>query len=645
MAYIVINNFKFGLDARRSELSSIQGTLVEAANGHITQGGEFEKRKAFVKVNQADLPAGTFGLEVTSTGLVVFGSAAPSGALVAGTTLYNITGYPNVYYQQLIHPSVLFGNVAPPAMTSVLCSTSFGGNTWAAAQFADGSIFAYENGVAIPAFFNGLVLTGVTTLQAIANQLATYIATLSGFSVGAVTSGGGGSYYFDMWSTAGLDFALTVLASSDNTGTGIITSNVINTFAPGVVGMAATSSFIITGGSFYNGVGTSGITSIKVHDNVSNSDVEILGSAIYFTSGQSQADFATAVSGQIDSFVSGLNISAQSNETTINLTYDIDSGASPNGENFKITTTGDTTLDNTVFNFSGNTMLTNASTCSSIQVTNQVSLIPGGAVYAAGSYVLSAHFAFVNGAKYYWSPGTNDTSLTCGATTLTTKGQFTFATGNTVTLHGSGTSVITATVLAFVEILGATVTSTTVLSTWLAAIAAQVRTFCIANTLPFTAYATATTVTISRTNIDTSLPFGAQANITVSNNVVIGDGQGSNTIAANPIAASMSSSLIALVGTSASAQITCNAIGGVAPYTYNWSPLSVVGAGNKPAYIRLNVGNGFSSSAVGPATITIQAGQPNTNGGLLSGIFTCTVIDSVGAVVTANFTVTISFRG
>ena len=48
MSYIKIESFKPGLDTRRSELTSLPGTLEVCENAHINPGGEIEKRKAFV---------------------------------------------------------------------------------------------------------------------------------------------------------------------------------------------------------------------------------------------------------------------------------------------------------------------------------------------------------------------------------------------------------------------------------------------------------------------------------------------------------------------------------------------------------------------------------------------------------------------
>lgn len=81
-----IGNFKFGLDARKSELTSVPGTLVQAENGHINEGAEFEKRKAFVL--QGTLPHGCFGLQETADHVYTFGSATTSIA----TTRRKTTG-------------------------------------------------------------------------------------------------------------------------------------------------------------------------------------------------------------------------------------------------------------------------------------------------------------------------------------------------------------------------------------------------------------------------------------------------------------------------------------------------------------------------------------------------------------------------
>src|ERR1035437_9362481 len=78
LGYLTYSNYRYGLDARRSELTSMPGTMKRLVNCHVNQGAEIEKRKAFVPTT-IPLPANTFGLEAGSSGLVTFGSiAAPT---------------------------------------------------------------------------------------------------------------------------------------------------------------------------------------------------------------------------------------------------------------------------------------------------------------------------------------------------------------------------------------------------------------------------------------------------------------------------------------------------------------------------------------------------------------------------------------
>jgi hypothetical protein len=95
MKYLFLDGFPKGLDARKFNLNAPAGTLVELQNGHLTNAGEVEKRKAFVEY--ADLTTvsetGTqliaglrlFGLQRTGVGLTVFGSAVAGFAATTTT--------------------------------------------------------------------------------------------------------------------------------------------------------------------------------------------------------------------------------------------------------------------------------------------------------------------------------------------------------------------------------------------------------------------------------------------------------------------------------------------------------------------------------------------------------------------------------
>lgn len=130
MGTIWVKEFTGGLDVRRMPVATQGGVLIRARDGHITRGGEFEKRAAFVKL--AALPLNTKNLAATSTSLLVFGSGV-SPVMPAG-----------VLYQQLAHP------VDPAiALDRVLSYDLYGGQIYAVARFVDGAIYHYYNGVLV----------------------------------------------------------------------------------------------------------------------------------------------------------------------------------------------------------------------------------------------------------------------------------------------------------------------------------------------------------------------------------------------------------------------------------------------------------------------------------------------------------------
>jgi len=148
MPYLVLDNFSSGLDSRRHVLNSKDGTLTALKNGHITRGGEIEKRKAFAQF--ASLPADTFGLETTQDKVYVFGSQPPP-VMPAGVT-----------YQRLQHPNGL-------AMTKVVWSTVYGGLPFVIAEYEGGTRMCFWDGAIIKDWFVGAFsasMAGVNDLAA-----------------------------------------------------------------------------------------------------------------------------------------------------------------------------------------------------------------------------------------------------------------------------------------------------------------------------------------------------------------------------------------------------------------------------------------------------------------------------------------------
>jgi len=134
LPYFVVGRFPGGLDVRKPEFGADPGTASVAENVHLTRGGDWEVRKAFVEAYT--LPADTFGLGRQANGLYVFGSAsAPS--MPSGVT-----------YQRLQHPTA-------QAMTDILSVDLFNGLLYVVAEFADGSTYHFYNGARITDFVDG----------------------------------------------------------------------------------------------------------------------------------------------------------------------------------------------------------------------------------------------------------------------------------------------------------------------------------------------------------------------------------------------------------------------------------------------------------------------------------------------------------
>jgi hypothetical protein len=128
MGYVTVEDFVAGVDRSRPRYSLPPGTIWTGINGHITRGGDFEKRKAFTTF--VDLPTGTLGLERTPTGLIVFGHGTTPASMPA-----------SVAYQRLQHPTV-----GATAMSSLVSSDLYNGKVYAIATFADGNTFHFYDG-------------------------------------------------------------------------------------------------------------------------------------------------------------------------------------------------------------------------------------------------------------------------------------------------------------------------------------------------------------------------------------------------------------------------------------------------------------------------------------------------------------------
>lgn len=248
MSYLEIKNFKAGLERRQSELTTNPGALYVGENAHITQGGEFERRKAFVL--QGALPravalgGGTvagdtngdtlnaYGLQSTAAGLLCFGSSDSTRNTVASGTPYNFpTG---VTYQRLQHwteagSGYVLGGHNHPAMTGVTCSCAFDGKAFVVSSFGAGDVTLavpaskqmHFDGTAVNQYSYGTMwigggnngLYGSYSLYTVINTLSGYSAAFVGDAANSVDISGPSTQTIAL-TPSDTDGTVTLLANS-----------------------------------------------------------------------------------------------------------------------------------------------------------------------------------------------------------------------------------------------------------------------------------------------------------------------------------------------------------------------------------------------------------------------------------------------
>jgi hypothetical protein len=131
MTELIIDDFKLGLDVRRSILTAPAGSLQTLDNVIINAGGEIEKRAAFIVI--ANLPPGqTHGLIGLNKQIHIFGTAAPP-TIDQGTSPYPIT-----YHQLAVDTG--------KTLAKILDVDGFQQKYMVAGQNTDGSITNWWDG-------------------------------------------------------------------------------------------------------------------------------------------------------------------------------------------------------------------------------------------------------------------------------------------------------------------------------------------------------------------------------------------------------------------------------------------------------------------------------------------------------------------
>ena len=167
MSYFLVEDFRLGLDLRKSAFTAPPGSLRRLVNAHITSGGEIEKAKAWTM--HASLPPNTFGFHSLRDQLFVFGSAAaPSG--LPGT----------IRYQRLRAQD------QSAHMVRVLDTDNFNGRVYAVAEFSNGAVHHFYDGNRVTDWDD--ISVSITNNDTVAQALAQSLSLASPLQTTAVTT-------------------------------------------------------------------------------------------------------------------------------------------------------------------------------------------------------------------------------------------------------------------------------------------------------------------------------------------------------------------------------------------------------------------------------------------------------------------------
>ena len=363
MPYVLVEDFRGGLDSRRTNVTSVPGSLVQLTNAHITRGGEIEKRRAFVKL--ADLPSDTLGLAAAGGQIYTFGSAAPSAITFASGTPSNIS------YIQLQHPTDagISGTSNTIPMTELLGVDFFDGYVYSSARFSDGRIYHFWEGQTsstgnpvnrILDWFDGRSRSSFTINGGSATSSSGTAATGS-FQVTDGTSNAGDNIRtvtvngVRLWSDV-----TTVAHTGDNSTTAANVASAINAFTstPNYTASASTNTVTITAadkGTGPNGfvvaatvdgqvtVGNESNMSGGVSNSISNVTVDgktIIDAPVLWQTSHTYT--ASLVAKAINDHAASPEIEATSVGAKVNIIAK-DSGTALNTKTVAVTKTGDVT--------------------------------------------------------------------------------------------------------------------------------------------------------------------------------------------------------------------------------------------------------------------------------------------------------------
>ena len=391
MPYILVEDFRGGLDTRRSNVTATPGTLITLKNAHITRGGEIEKRPAFVPLTT--LPSNTKGLAAANGQIYVFGHEAVSAVTFPSDTPANLN------YVQLQHPTTT------TALTKILDTDFFNGKVYAAAQFDDGRIFHYYDGTRITDWFDGRARAKFSvTGGSVGGTAATGSFTITG---GTLNPG-------DNIRTITVNnvniISSAVAHTSDNNTTATAVANAINSHTSNPNYTASASGAVVTITASTVGIGTNGFaivvqvdgaatvgSIVNMSGGLDNAVTDITVNGVSIISAQvawatSNSATAEALADAINDFASAPEYEATATGADVNI-ISKESGSSFNNFVIVVTVSGNVT---TAFNPTTQNFLDGGATSNNIN-----GYTPGGFIRPVKTkmYALSdslLHFSGTN---------------------------------------------------------------------------------------------------------------------------------------------------------------------------------------------------------------------------------------------------------
>lgn len=357
MASVIIENFRYGLDTRRSNLTSVLGVLTTLRNAHVNQGGEIEKRKSFVGTDITPTPASgvvsTFGMEALRDSIVIFGGEANADAAnwpPAGFTYQRLYRNPAADADAAVCLVAVTPNycancegwATASKATGVVFSTVFNNKAFVLATMDDGTICAFYDGAPVTDInLYGYVLPSMTGSRIkFFCELAKAINSTGGdYTADLLADPTANNAGIKIQSRAGRQFSTEFVGTGSLCG-GSITQTLISGTLPDDPGIIATGSFFIIDG--VQGTGNQ-ITNIKV------GTTELLSVPI---------DFTTDVATTAALVVANINREPGTGYNAVNkdgkILVNADAvGTSDNGKDIAVTVAGKVLIGRCEITFSG----------------------------------------------------------------------------------------------------------------------------------------------------------------------------------------------------------------------------------------------------------------------------------------------------